>query len=106
MSYSPLLCLSLGSEVSVMTSMEDEEVGDLEEKKEVGKSKGLMWAESSLLVQMWLLEAHWEPRGVVLYIRRRGPGNKPTRSWTPTLTPHCIWTPHELDFTETAMENS
>lgn len=89
-----------------MTSMEDEDMGDLEEKKEVGKSKGLMWAGSSLLVQMWLLEAHWEPRGVVLYMQRRGPGNKSTRSWTPTLTPDCIWTPYELDFTETAVENS
>lgn len=41
MSYSPLPCLSLGSEVSVMTSMEDEEVGDLEEKKEVGEKQGV-----------------------------------------------------------------
>lgn len=72
----------------------------------MGKSKGLMWAGSSLLVQMWLLEARWESRGVVLHMRRRGPGNKSTRSGTPTLTPHCIWTPYELDFTETAMENS
>lgn len=40
----------------------------------------------------------WESRGCGSPLPRRGPGNKSTRSGTPTLTPHCIWTPYELQF--------